>query len=78
MKVVGNRGLSGYTQKKRKTRKEVRQEFPSSPTLGLALPLPAARKKERNEEGKEGRKKEGNTSENSEEAVSKAIGRGSV
>ena len=78
MKVVGNRGLSGQTQKKKKTRKEVRREFPSGPTLGLALPLSAARKKGRNAEGKEGRKKEGNTSENSEEAVSKAIGRGSV
>lgn len=63
MRVGGNRWLSGYTQKKGKTRKQVRQEFPRGPTLGLALPLLAARKKERNEEGKEGRKKERNTRE---------------
>lgn len=73
-----NRRLLGYTQKKRKTSKQARQEIPGGPAPGPALPRPAAQKTERSREGEEGRKTEENTSEGSEEAVSKAIGRGSV
>ena len=47
----------GYTQKKRKTRKQIRQEFPGSPVIGLVLPPPAGWKKERSREGKEGERR---------------------
>jgi len=57
VKAGENRRLLGYTQKKRKTRKQIRQEFPGSPVIGLVLPPPAGWKKERSREGKEGERR---------------------